>query len=511
MVVIGVLSGPSIVNCFNSPDGMGVCLRGKMADVGLVPAPPAAPVEAEAVAEAAPPEAAPQPEPAPETLPTDVVAATFGLLRAEPDGSVVIAGSGEPGSEVEVYSNDELIGTTTVEPSGDWVLVPEEPIAPGGTEITLAEAGKQGRAAQSFVVVIDPERDDQPLVVASAPGKASEVLQGLERPTIVASAPADAIAPPQAAAPTQSATAPETDEPAEEPAAQIGSEPAPAEPEDAAVEVADVPATQEPVSAEAEIPAPASETTETAAVAEPASDVPAPATSQPALASAPPTVDAIEIDGDRTFFAGAGPDGATIRLYVDDAHVADAVIEGGRWLVEGGDILPGPNHVVRADLLAPGSAEVASRAEVNFQVNVPEAPVAVAEVPALEAPPSNAPVTTSNDSQESEPQVTPAPAVEETVAPPAASVPAPNEAGAPVAVAEAEVPTLVAEPVGDPELQRFASGRAIIRRGDNLWTIARRVYGEGIRYTTIYEANTGQIRDPDWIYPGQVFDLPEAN
>ena len=72
-----------------------------------------------------------------------------------------------------------------------------------------------------------------------------------------------------------------------------------------------------------------------------------------------------------------------------------------------------------------------------------------------------------------------------------------------------EVPTLVAQPTAGG---RFVSGQAIIRRGDNLWTIARRVYGEGIRYTTIYEANQSQIRNPNLIYPGQVFDLPaDAN
>jgi nucleoid-associated protein YgaU len=67
---------------------------------------------------------------------------------------------------------------------------------------------------------------------------------------------------------------------------------------------------------------------------------------------------------------------------------------------------------------------------------------------------------------------------------------------------------MVAISVGGPDAERFASGKAIIRRGDNLWTIARRVYGEGVKYTTIYDANTGQIRDPDRIYPGQVFSLP---
>ena len=70
---------------------------------------------------------------------------------------------------------------------------------------------------------------------------------------------------------------------------------------------------------------------------------------------------------------------------------------------------------------------------------------------------------------------------------------------------------MVAVSVGGPDAERFAAGKAIIRRGDNLWTIARRVYGQGMKYTTIYEANTGQIRDPDRIYPGQVFALPEDN
>jgi nucleoid-associated protein YgaU len=37
------------------------------------------------------------------------------------------------------------------------------------------------------------------------------------------------------------------------------------------------------------------------------------------------------------------------------------------------------------------------------------------------------------------------------------------------------------------------------------------VYGKGIRYTVIYNANREQIRDPDLIYPGQVFFVPHVN
>jgi nucleoid-associated protein YgaU len=50
----------------------------------------------------------------------------------------------------------------------------------------------------------------------------------------------------------------------------------------------------------------------------------------------------------------------------------------------------------------------------------------------------------------------------------------------------------------------------IVQPGNSLWRIARRVLGEGMRYVHIYEANQAQIRDPDLIYPGQVFEIPSG-
>jgi nucleoid-associated protein YgaU len=47
--------------------------------------------------------------------------------------------------------------------------------------------------------------------------------------------------------------------------------------------------------------------------------------------------------------------------------------------------------------------------------------------------------------------------------------------------------------------------------GNSLWRIAQQIYGEGLRYTVIYEANRTQIKDPNLIYPGQVFLLPKTN
>jgi hypothetical protein len=53
--------------------------------------------------------------------------------------------------------------------------------------------------------------------------------------------------------------------------------------------------------------------------------------------------------------------------------------------------------------------------------------------------------------------------------------------------------------------------RLVVVKGDNLWTIARNHYGEGIHHTLIYGANKEQIRDPNLIYPGQVLSLPKVN
>ncbi len=49
----------------------------------------------------------------------------------------------------------------------------------------------------------------------------------------------------------------------------------------------------------------------------------------------------------------------------------------------------------------------------------------------------------------------------------------------------------------------------IVKRGDSLWRISRKAYGRGIRFRTIFNANRDQIRDPHWIYVGQIFRIPE--
>jgi nucleoid-associated protein YgaU len=48
----------------------------------------------------------------------------------------------------------------------------------------------------------------------------------------------------------------------------------------------------------------------------------------------------------------------------------------------------------------------------------------------------------------------------------------------------------------------------VVSRGDSLWRISRVTYGAGMRYAVVYKANQDQIRNPNRIYPGQIFVLP---
>lgn len=48
-----------------------------------------------------------------------------------------------------------------------------------------------------------------------------------------------------------------------------------------------------------------------------------------------------------------------------------------------------------------------------------------------------------------------------------------------------------------------------VQEGDSLWAISQERYGSGFLYVRVFEANKSDIRDPDLIYPGQIFTLPK--
>ncbi len=167
------------------------------------------------------------------------------------------------------------------------------------------------------------------------------------------------------------------------------------------------------------------------------------------------SIKAVEIEGDTLFVAGEGEIGATIRGYVDDALVAEGSVNvEGNYVLEAKTEVSVGLHTIRVDMLDTDNRVVA-RAVVPF-----------------DRPPGNQIAAISTDAEGTSAEQTDG------------------------------TQTFV-----QPQLQG-SHNAVIIRRGDNLWRISRRVYGRGVRYTTIYLANETQIVNPDLIIPGQVFSVP---
>lgn len=106
------------------------------------------------------------------------------------------------------------------------------------------------------------------------------------------------------------------------------------------------------------------------------------------------------------------------------------------------------------------------------------------------------------------------PATAETAQKPAVESTAPSAESGTAAAATGNAAAATGQASAEPETVQQAplqqsKTSVIIRRGDTLWQISRRVYGAGVRYTTIYLANEDQITDPDRILPGQIFGVPD--
>lgn len=220
---------------------------------------------------------------------------------------------------------------------------------------------------------------------------------------------------------------------------------------------------------------------------------PAPAKSAVATAQAKVVVEAVEIEGKKIFIAGAADAGRKVRAYANEILIGETQTSpDGRFLIEAERELPVGDYIIRVDALEPDGVKVVARAAVPFQREPGESIAAVApQEPAKQPDAAQQPVA--------KPEAA-APATGEAPAAPVASEAKPTDVAAAPAPSEATAPKLEA-----------VNGAVIIRRGDSLWRISRRVYGHGVRYSNIYLANQDQIRDPDRIWPGQVFRVPEKS
>lgn len=172
-------------------------------------------------------------------------------------------------------------------------------------------------------------------------------------------------------------------------------------------------------------------------------------------------VEAVEIEGQSVFIAGHARGGQSVNVSANEKLLGTAVVTPeGRYLVQTHQPLAVGDYIIRADLMN-AAGKVLATARVPFRREAGENIAAVA------------------------PKILHVPAQDTQPVQQATS----GETGQPLEKAE---------------------GSVIIRKGDNLWTISKRTYGSGMRYTTIYLANSDQIKNPNLIWPGQVFVMPTS-
>jgi nucleoid-associated protein YgaU len=181
-------------------------------------------------------------------------------------------------------------------------------------------------------------------------------------------------------------------------------------------------------------------------------------------------VETVETEpGGKFHVSGQARPGAALRLYLNDSFVTSVTAgTDGRFAVTINEGVAPGNYRVRLDE-ASSSGSVRARAEVPFN-----APDTTASVP-VQATASKRPESAATQ----QPQLAAAGA---TVLP---------DSGVP--------PSTVVVP---------KITTTTVSRGDSLWRLSQLSYGAGTRYAVIYKANRGQIRNPNLIYPGQVFVLP---
>lgn len=66
-----------------------------------------------------------------------------------------------------------------------------------------------------------------------------------------------------------------------------------------------------------------------------------------------------------------------------------------------------------------------------------------------------------------------------------------------------------AQPEAEASAEPAPISQVTVQAGDTLWAISRERYGDGLLFIRVFEANRDAIRNPDLIYPGQIFTIPE--
>ena len=463
----------------------------------------AGPEQAPAAPEA-PPSASPEkPLTAPD-LAQRPIAPSFDIVRINPAGDTVIAGRAAPGAEVTILDGGKVIGKVTADKRGEWVLVPDKPLPPGARRLSLSAklADKLPVTSESEVVLVVPEKGKdiagRPVEKPSAPlalkvprerpppatGKGGTAIAEATPPAGAPAAPPERTVSPVPPAEKPSASpVPEVAREGVPPAAKkggaaiaeavppAGAPAAPPEPTVSPAPPAEKPsASPAPEVAREGVPPAAGKGGAAIAEAVPPAGAPA-APPEPTVSPAPPAAGAPAAPpasivlqapptratpGEAESKAGKRAPG-TLAINVIDYD------EKGRVTISG-TAVPGARLRIYLDNRLVGTAEADAKGVWRFSPDMPLSPGAYA----LRVD-----------------QVKPGGRV----------------------IARVEIPFTRAAALLD--LPRDAV--VVVQPGNSLWRIARRTFGRGIQYTVIYEANRDQIRDPDLIYPGQIFALPPVS
>ena len=121
-------------------------------------------------------------EVAPPTV--EAPAVEIDLAQVRPDGNAVFAGKAPPNAKVTVFEGEIILGTTTADASGEWVIVPEKALGTGEHLISVGAETADGETniANVTLAIKVGEGDDVQPLVALLPQSETEIPQLLQSP-----------------------------------------------------------------------------------------------------------------------------------------------------------------------------------------------------------------------------------------------------------------------------------------------------------------------------------------
>jgi len=511
-------------------------------------------------------ETAPSAEPAPEVKLGDDTAkpdaaeaepegASFDIVRVEEDGSAVLAGRAAAGSTVRLLINEKVAGETQANERGEWVLIPAEPMAAGAHQMQIETenaAGEVKLAEQSVALTVPDQPGTQPLIVLSETAKPSKVLQKPEPAEVkqaeAAQGSTSSEAGQQPAAESKTA--------ALEPPATATAPAATSTGRSLNVDVVDYD--------EAGLTTFSGRSTPGSTVRVYVDDVPTGEatarsdgtwsfTAGREIASGQHTLrtDQIGTDGkvkeriELPFFresadriaslqaqrkttaeeeqpkpetpsTGAAEPAATAKVAAADTQAEPTATEAPAAAeTEAQDSVKAAEQTPSAEKPEMAETQPTSEIKGDAEIAKPDVAPAAAEPDATQ---QTAAVEADGEPAKPESAQQQVAAVEPDAEPvkPADLIPgteddAQEEVARPEPETASTATAAVTPQTGQAETTTPATGKVVIQPGNNLWQISRVIYRKGRQYTVIYDANKEQIRDPNRIYPGQIFETPGSD